>query len=135
MRIAAQNDQPQIADARGSKSNSLDDIFYLRPRRITVTDGTTGAPIDPYNLGTYSIVSGTRQADRTFDLQRTAYGNLRRDFFTAIPFTLKTGFDLRQSLRDFRGGTITFNYVGRDGRASTTTRISRASSSRCLAIK
>jgi len=99
---------------------AFDDIFYLRPGRITVTDGVSGAPIDPYNLGTYAISSATRQADRTYDLQRTAYGNLRRDFFTAIPFTLRTGFDLRDSLRDFRGGTLTYNYVGRDGRGSTT---------------
>ncbi len=94
---------------------AFDDIFYLRPNRVTVTDGATGAPVDPYNLGTYSVTSGTRQADRTYDQQRTAYGNLRRDFFTAIPFTLKTGFDLRESRRDVRGGTITYNYAGSGG--------------------
>jgi hypothetical protein len=33
---------------------------------------------------------------------------------------LKTGFDLRESIRDFRGGNIVYNYVGPDGRASTT---------------
>src|SRR5205085_1765592 len=59
---------------------AFDDIFYLRPQRITVTDGTTGAPIDPYSLSTYSLVSGTRQADRTYDQQRTAYGSVRRAF-------------------------------------------------------
>lgn len=37
-------------------------------------------------------------------------GDLRRDFYTRIPFTLKTGFDLRESVRDFRGGTITYTY-------------------------
>ncbi len=99
---------------------AFDDLFYLRPRQITVKDGTTGAPVDPYALSTYALQSGTRQADRTYDRQRTAYGNLRRDFYTAIPFTLKTGFDLRESVRDFRRGTITYNYVGPDGRASTT---------------
>src|SRR5207248_1622311 len=30
------------------------------------------------------------------------------------------GFDVRESTRDFRGGTITYNYNGRDGRPSTT---------------
>lgn len=94
------------------------DIFYLRPNRITVTDGVTGAPVDPYNLSTYSITNATRQADRTYDLQRTAYGNLRRDFFTSIPFTLKTGFDVRESKRDFRGGNIVYNYVGTGGQTS-----------------
>ena len=105
---------------RSGVTIAFDDIFYLRPNRITVTDGATGAPIDPYNLGTYALTSGTRQADRTLDTQRTAYGHLRRDFFTAVPFTLKVGFDVREAQRDYRGGTITHNYVGRDGRASTT---------------
>ncbi len=99
---------------------AFDDIFYLRPRTIRVTDGTTGAPIDPFALSTYSMVSGTRQATRNYDQQRTAYGNLRRDFYTRIPFSLKAGFDLRESVREFRGGTITYNYHGRDGRTSTT---------------
>jgi len=99
---------------------AFDDIFYLRPRKITVTDGATGAILDPYALSTYSMMSGTRQADRTYDRQRTAYGNLRRDFYTRIPFSLRTGFDLRESIREYRGGNITYNYVGADGRASTT---------------
>jgi len=105
---------------RSGVTIAFDDIFYLRPRKITVTDGTTGAPVDPYALSTYALQSGTRQADKTYDRQRTAYGNLRRDFYTAIPFTLKTGFDLRESVRDFRRGNITYNYVGPDGRGSTT---------------
>jgi iron complex outermembrane receptor protein len=76
--------------------------------------------VDPFDLATYSMVSGTRQADRNYDRQRTVYGNLRRDFYTRVPFTLKTGFDLRESVRDFRGGIITYTYHGADGRPSTT---------------
>ncbi|MBL9186846.1 MAG: carboxypeptidase regulatory-like domain-containing protein [Opitutaceae bacterium] len=99
---------------------AFDDIFYLRPNRITVTDGVTGAPVDPYNLDTYRITTATRQADRTYDRQRTAYGNLRRDFYTTVPFTLKAGFDLRESMRDYRGGTITYNYLGNGGQTNAT---------------
>ena len=105
---------------RSGVTINFDDIFYLRPRTITVTDGATGAPIDPFALSTYSLVSGTRQATRNYDRQRTAYANVRRDFFTRVPFTLKSGVDIRESVRDFRGGTITYNYHGRDGRTSTT---------------
>jgi hypothetical protein len=83
---------------------AFDDIFYLRPRTITVRDGTTGAPIDPFALSTYSLVSGNTQANKTYDQQRTAYGSLRRDFFTRIPFTLKSGFDFREAVRELRGG-------------------------------
>lgn len=90
---------------------AFDDIFYLRPREISVRTAA-GAPVDPYDLSTYSLLTGTRQATRNYDRQRTVYGNLRRDFYTSVPFTLKTGFDLRESVRDFRGGTITYNYTG-----------------------
>lgn len=90
---------------------AFDDIFYLRPGRITTTTAA-GAPVDPYDLSTYTLQSGTRQASRNYDRQRTAYGNLRRDFYGKLPLSLKTGFDVRESLRDFRGGTITYNYVG-----------------------
>ena len=97
----------------------FDDLFYLRPQTITVRDGTTGAPIDPYAISNYSIVSSNSQANRTYDLQRTAYGSIRRNFYTRVPFTLKAGFDLRESEREIRGGNTVLNYVGPDGRAST----------------
>jgi hypothetical protein len=87
---------------------AFDDIFYLRPRTITVTDAS-GAPVDPFDLSTYSIMSGTRQANATYDLQRSAYGSVRRDFYTRVPFTLKAGFDFRQGTRAFRGGNMRYN--------------------------
>ncbi|MES2694497.1 MAG: TonB-dependent receptor [Verrucomicrobiota bacterium] len=84
---------------------SFDDIYYLRPGRITVTDAA-GAAVDPYN--------------DSMDLQRSAYGNVRRDFSWSVPFTLKGGLDVRQRVRDLRGGMRPYNFVGADGRASTT---------------
>jgi iron complex outermembrane receptor protein len=99
---------------------SFDDIFYLRPRVITVRDGVTGVAIDPYQLSNYAVTTATSQRDATYDLQRTAYGSLRRDFYTRVPFTLKAGFNVREAVRDIRGGTLTYTYVGPDGRASTT---------------
>ena len=103
---------------RSNVTIALKDIFYLRPNEITVRDGPTGALVDPYVLSTYSLVSASTQVDTNIDRQKTAYGSLRRDFFTPIPFTLKTGFDVRQTIRDNRGGTVTSNYVGPDGRGS-----------------
>ena len=88
-----------ILTSIGARSGSLRKTPLIR-----VTDGTSGAAVDPFDLATYTIQSGTRQATRNYDRQRTAYGNLRRDFYTKIPITLKTGFDLRESIRDFRGG-------------------------------
>ncbi|MSU48198.1 MAG: hypothetical protein EXS37_03755 [Opitutus sp.] len=104
---------------RSNVTIAFKDNFYLRPGEITVRDGTTGAPVDPFSLATYSMVSVATQVDTNIDRQKTAYGSLRRDFFARVPFTLKSGFDVRQAIRDNRGGTGTYNFVGRDGRAST----------------
>jgi len=114
---------------------SFDDIFYLRPGRITVTDGVTGAPVDPYSLATYNVTQGSGNiysasnvlgegpgeglANRTSDVHRNAYANARREFAWSVPFTVKGGLDLRQSVRDYRGGAQTYTYVGPDGRAAS----------------
>ena len=115
---------------------AFDDIFYLRPGRITVTDGATGAPVDPYKLSSYNIVSagghrygadtvlgvgpGEGIHNETHDTQRKAYANLKRDFRWNVPFTLKGGLDVRQSIRDYRGGTTALTgFVGADGRANS----------------
>jgi iron complex outermembrane recepter protein len=98
---------------------AFDDIFHLRPGSIAATTAT-GAAVDPYSLSTYSLVSANSQPSRNISHQQTAYGNLRRDFVGKVPLTIKTGFDFRESTRDLRGGTILYNYVGADGRGSTT---------------
>jgi TonB-dependent receptor len=100
---------------------AFDRIFYLRPGGITVTDGTTGAPVDPYNLSNYALNTANDAPSQTKDLQRTAYANLRRDFnVLGTPLTLKGGLDLRQQVRDARGGTIALTFQGKDHRATTT---------------
>ncbi|MBI4622326.1 MAG: TonB-dependent receptor plug domain-containing protein, partial [Verrucomicrobia bacterium] len=105
---------------------NFDDIFYLRPGKISVTDGATGTPVDPYDLNNYWLVSATHHTldgdlNRGKDLQQSAYANLRRDFSWAVPVSLKGGMDVRQTVRDLRiGGQTTYAFVGADGRASTT---------------
>src|SRR5581483_7661591 len=97
---------------------SYDDIFYLRPGRIAVTDGTTGAPVDPYKLSNYALVTssgtvGNYQNDNWLMFRPTIYGNVQRDFYVHdIPITLKTGLDLRQVIRDFAGPSTVLNPVG-----------------------
>jgi iron complex outermembrane receptor protein len=101
----------------------FDDIFYLRPGRITVLD-PQGRPVDPSSLDSYGIVSANSNRQRTYDTVRQAYGNVRRDFrLGESVLTLKAGLDLRNKVRDLRGpgGNLeTYTYVGADGRASTT---------------
>ena len=99
---------------------AFDDIFYLRPNVITVTDGTTGAPVDPLNLNTYVLTSGTAQRRNPIDAQNTAYASLRRDFYGRIPLTLKGGLDASHLTRQYRNHGLRYDYVGRDGRPSTS---------------
>ncbi len=99
---------------------SFDDIFYLRPRRISVADGTTGAVIDPYNLSNYALSTAGSNLGRSVSRHRTAFGNVRRDFGGRWPLSVKAGFDLRQSMSDYRTLTSSLTYLGADGRASTT---------------
>ncbi len=124
-----------VTATRTNVSISFDDIFYLRPDTITVTDGLTGAPVDPYRLSTYNIVSasghrygadtvlgvgpGSAIANRTTDVQRNAYIHGKRDFTWPIPLTLKAGLNLHQLQRDYRGGTTALTFVGADGRAAS----------------
>ncbi len=99
---------------------SFDDIFYLRPRRITVTDAA-GMPVDPSKLDNYSLISATSNQRPSSDLKRSAYANLRRDFVVReVPVALKAGLDVRQQVRDLRRSAPNFNYVGADRRATTT---------------
>jgi TonB-dependent receptor len=99
---------------------SFDQINYLRPGTITVTDGATGAPVDYTKISTYALSTANSIASESIDVQRTAYANLTRDLPWRIPVSLKTGLDVRHSLRDLRGLTSPYNFVGADGRASLT---------------
>ncbi len=93
---------------------AFDDIFYLRPRTISVTDGTTGAAIDPYRLSTYNLVSvGSPNPRDSIDVKRSAYANARREFTAlGVPITVKGGLDVRQARRDMRGQSATYTYSG-----------------------
>ncbi len=104
---------------------SFDDIYYRGPGRITVTDAA-GAPVDPYNLSGYNITAAGGNADpdggfanRTYDVHRNAYANAARDFAWVVPVRVKVGLDVRQSMRDYRGGATPRTYVGPDGRANS----------------
>jgi TonB-dependent receptor len=93
---------------------SFDDIFYLRPNEITVTNGS-GEAVDPYNLDNYVLNTAAMNAFETIDLHRTVYANLRRSFYGKIPLTLKAGIDVRQQIRDNRNTNPTYTFVGADG--------------------
>lgn len=104
---------------RGGLTVSFADIFYLRPRVITVTD-TAGRAVDPYALDNYVVTQATANTRRTDDTKRTAYASVGRNFYGRIPLALKTGVDFRESTRDQRVANGPLVFVGRDGTASTT---------------
>ncbi|MDP3071772.1 MAG: carboxypeptidase regulatory-like domain-containing protein [Opitutaceae bacterium] len=111
----------QVVSTRRNVTVAFDDIFYLQPRKITVTDGTTGAAVDPYNLDNYVLSTANATFRRTQDVKRSAYSNLRRDLEVGgVPFTLKGGVDVRESRRDDFQSVPPFAIVGADGRASTS---------------
>ncbi|MEO6246811.1 MAG: carboxypeptidase regulatory-like domain-containing protein, partial [Opitutaceae bacterium] len=102
---------------------AFDDIqseYPGRPNRISVTDGATGAVVDPYSLASYSLATANSTESVIADLRRNAYFTASRDFRGAIPFSLKSGVNWLVSQRDNAFSQPTYNYVGADGRASTT---------------
>lgn len=97
---------------------AFDDINYLRPGRITVTDGTTGAPLDPYRIGNYFLSSANNSPIETVNVRRSLFANVRRDFGGRLPLTLKAGIDVGHEDRDIRQKSLTYSIVGADGRAT-----------------
>jgi len=115
-------DQGYFRAVNGIRSGvtvSFDNVSYLRPGTITVTDAA-GNTIDPYKLANYSLTSATSQRNATHDLQKTAYGSLSRDFSTSIPLKFKAGFNFQEGQRDITNASVAYTYVGADGKASTS---------------
>ncbi len=94
------------------------DIFYLRPRVISVTDAA-GAPVDPYSINSYAVTQTSANPLTNHDAQRGAYANVARTLALRVPVTLKAGLDLRKNKREARRGDYTWAFVGADGRGST----------------
>lgn len=102
---------------------AFDDIqpdYPGRPERITVTDGTTGAVVDPYSLASYSLATANSTESVVADIRRNVTFTAARDFRGVVPFTLKSGLNWLVSQRDNVFNQPIYNYVGADGRASTT---------------
>lgn len=94
---------------------AFDDIFYLRPRGVTVTDTATGAPVDFTNIANYNLTTANGVALRIVSLKRTAFANAKREFFREIPVVVKVGVDVREEILDNRSPTITHTFVGANG--------------------
>ncbi|MSU23739.1 MAG: hypothetical protein EXS32_07945 [Opitutus sp.] len=112
-----------VAAQRTGVTIGFDDITPLRPGRITVSDGTTGATVDPFDLRSYVLQTANLAIPQNTDTKRSVYANLRRDFdWRGTPVSLKAGLDLQHAVRDDTRGVnpsnVLFDYVGQDGRTS-----------------
>ena len=111
----------QVVSTRQNVTVAFDDVYYLQPGRIAVTDGTTGAAVDPYRIDNYVLSTANATHRRTVDVRRSAYANLRRELnLGSGPLVLKGGLDVRQASRDDRQLTPAYTFFGADGRASTS---------------
>ncbi|MBI5692244.1 MAG: TonB-dependent receptor [Verrucomicrobia bacterium] len=105
----------EILARRQNVTISFDDVSFIGPGRITVRDGVTGAPVNPYVLSSYTLSSLGSLSDYRDHIEhkRSAYANLRRDWeWRGMPLSLKGGIDVRQSQRDISGGTLAATYLG-----------------------
>ena len=101
-----------VVSRRTGVTVGFDQITDTRPGVITVLDNATRTPVDPFRLDTYSLNTISSNPRFGSDINVSAFGNLRRDFVGRVPFTLRTGFDFRQTTRDNRATTYTWTYRG-----------------------
>ena len=87
----------------------LDGIESMTMPRLTVKS-RTGAAIDPYDAGQYTL--NTAGTGRMFfkNTVGVASVNASRPFATAIPITLKVGGSVEQTMRDNWTETATWNF-------------------------
>jgi TonB-dependent receptor len=102
---------------------NFDGFDMLRPGKITVADGATGRPIDPFDINNYTITTTNTPEPKGSDAKGSVYANLRRDFkLGATPLGLKGGVDLQRQIRDTANpypANTNFTYLGPDGRANS----------------
>ncbi len=87
------------------EDNSPDGIA----RRITATT-RTGTPVDVYNGGNYSIISGTSAQEDSTTISTGGRFNLGRQFTGTVPFALKTGVAIERMDRDRRHSARTWDF-------------------------
>jgi TonB-dependent receptor len=101
-----------VVSRRTGVTIGFDQIIDTRPGVITVVDNATRAAVDPFRLDSYSLATVTSNPRFGSDINISAFGNLRRDFVGRLPFTLRTGFDFRQTTRDNQATSYSWAYRG-----------------------
>jgi TonB-dependent receptor len=94
------------------------DIQYQRPGTFAATTATGGA-IDINDSGNATLNNAVSTQTENTSAQATAHIDLRRDFRTQVPFTLRVGALQSRDDRDTRVDQRTYTFVGPDNRANT----------------
>jgi TonB-dependent receptor len=96
------------------------DINTVREGPGTITASTTaGAPVDLFSLAPYSLQTADSNQRSSADVLIGAHVNARRDFNFRLPFTVRTGLDVRRQDRDIRTDAPVWTFVGPDRVANT----------------
>ncbi|MES2696884.1 MAG: TonB-dependent receptor [Verrucomicrobiota bacterium] len=93
------------------------------PTRYAATS-RTGAPVDLYDGGNYSLVSGNSMQRRFHTMKTAGRMDLARDFTGRLPFTLKTGVSMDRMEKDNRTWAKTWNFRP-NGLTDVTSRLAR----------
>ncbi|MEN9638108.1 MAG: hypothetical protein RL077_6512 [Verrucomicrobiota bacterium] len=111
------------AMTRPNVTVNFDGFDMLRPGKITVLDGATGRPVDPFDITNYTITTTNAPEPKGADAKGSLYANLRRDFkLGGTPVALKGGGDWQHQVRDTTNpfpANTNFTYLGPDGRTSS----------------
>ena len=108
------NDKGQMLNAIARRQNvtlGFNQINELRPGVLTMTDAA-GVALDPFDLGTYSLISVASNPTTNADTGFSAYANAQRHLSLQVPVLLKGGLDFRLSKRDGRTTNNTWTYTG-----------------------
>lgn len=96
----------------------FDDNWYLRPGKITVTDGTTGATVDTTRVDSTFLNTANSDTKESSDVKQSFQASISRSFLMfgerRIPLNLKVGTVVDRMLRDIRLSTTNFTWVGPD---------------------
>src|SRR6202008_2304497 len=80
---------------------------------------SSGARVDPFDLGNYTITTVFSQPKNELDFVYGGRANAQRKLDFTFPTSLKVGVDERDQIRDMRSPFPRWNFVGPDRVANT----------------
>ena len=93
----------------------------IKPSLIQTFDKTTGAPVDWSQLSNYYLTTANFNENDSIDLYRSVHMDLKRGFsLFGAETQVKVGGLLQDHMRDIRKPTITYNFIGPNGKQTTS---------------